>query len=47
MAKIVAQDGEGPHEGPAVWVQLGRGDIHFSEKGSFEGSEGKAQGEPS
>jgi len=30
MAKEVSEDGEGPDEGPAVGMQLGRGDIYFS-----------------
>jgi len=47
MAKAVAQDRECPHERPAVWMKLGGGDVHFDEKGSLKGSEGKAQGEPS
>jgi len=29
MAKVVAENGEGPHKGPAVRVQLGRGHVDF------------------
>jgi len=42
MAKTVAQDGEGPHERLAVWVQLSKGNIHLNKKGSFEEGEGEA-----
>ena len=41
MVKTVAQDSEGPHERPAVRVQLCRGDIHLSEEGSLERGEGE------
>jgi len=30
MAKMVTKDGEGPHKGPAIGMQLGRGNVHFS-----------------
>ena len=29
MAKVIAQDTEGPHEGPAIGMQLGRGHVTF------------------
>jgi len=30
MAEIVTENGEGPDEGPAVGMQLGRGDVNLS-----------------
>jgi len=29
MAEVVAEDGEGPHKGPAVGVQLGGSNVHL------------------
>ena len=47
MAKAVAQDCEGPHECPTVWMKLSGSNVYFGEKGSLEKSVRKAQGEPS
>jgi len=30
VAKVVTKNGEGPNEGPAVGMQLGRGDVYLS-----------------
>jgi len=36
MAEVVAQDGKGPNEGPAVGMQLGRGHVNFSKEHALE-----------
>ena len=41
MAKVVAQNVEGPYEGPAVGMQLGRGHVDLREQHAFEPVSGK------
>ena len=46
MAKVVAEYGEGPHDDPAVGMQLGGGHIDFSQESVLEPRERKAKLEP-
>jgi len=39
VAKVAAKDREGPNEGPAVEMQLGRGHVELCEQLSFEVAE--------
>ena len=42
MAKVIAKDGEGPHKGPAVGMQLGRGNVYFGQQLPLVAGKGKA-----
>jgi len=46
MAKVVAENGESPHEGPTVGVQLGRSHVNLSQQGALEPRKGKTKFEP-
>ena len=39
---MIAEDGEGPHKGPAVGMQLGRGNIYFGQQLPLEAGKRKA-----
>jgi len=41
MTKMVAEDGEGPHKGPAIGMQLGRGNVYFGQQLPFEAGKGR------
>jgi len=40
---MVAEDCEGPHKGPTVRVQLGRGHIELCEENALEPQEGEVE----
>jgi len=42
VAKVVAEDREGPDEGPAVGMQLGRGHVKLCKQLPFEAVEGES-----
>jgi len=42
MTKMVAEDGEGPHKGPVVRMQLGRGNVYFGQQLPLEAGKRKA-----
>jgi len=46
VPNIVAQYGEGPHEGPAVRMQQGGGHVDFCQQCPLEADEGEAQLNP-
>jgi len=46
MAKMVAKDREGPHKGPAVGMQLGKGHVDHCKESTLEPREGKVEPEP-
>jgi len=43
MAEVVAQNGEGPDERPAVGMELGKGLVDLGQQGTFEPSKRKTQ----
>ena len=43
MPKVVAQNWEGPYEGPALGMQLGGGHVDFCQQCPLEASEGETQ----
>jgi len=46
VSKMVAHDREGPYEGPAVRVQLGRGHIDFSQECPLKTRERQTEFDP-
>ena len=43
---MVAENGEAPHEGPAVGVQLGKSHVNLSQQGALEPRNRKTKFEP-
>ena len=46
VPKVITQDGECPHEGPAVGMQLGRGHVNLCQEGPLEACEWQVELNP-
>jgi len=46
VSEMVAKDGKGPDEGPAVGMQLGRGNVNFSKERALEPREWQVKLDP-